>query len=124
MTQNGGPVWRQTIFWPFLHAYGRGTVLNLAVESPRYDNEEFGDVPLLEAVATLNDEDDSLTIFAVNRNQEEMLSLEGDVRSFAGYGVVEHLVLVTRTPGRRTRPSTPTASRRTREETPPCWTAG
>jgi len=95
MTENGGPAWRQTIFWPFLHAsiYGRGTALNLAVESPRYDNDEFGEVPLLETVATMNTEDGSLTIFAVNRDQERPLPLEGDVRSFAGYEVLEHLVL-------------------------------
>jgi alpha-L-arabinofuranosidase len=95
MTENGGPAWRQTIFWPFLHAstYGRGTALNLAVESPRYDNDTFGEVPLLEAVATLNDDSGDLTLFAVNRDQEDSLSLEGDLRSFATYEVVEHLVL-------------------------------
>jgi alpha-N-arabinofuranosidase len=95
MTENGGSAWRQTIFWPFLHAsaYGRGTVLNLAVESPRYDNDEFGEVPLLEAVATLEDVDGSLTVFAVNRGEEDPLPLEGDFRSFGGYEVVEHLVL-------------------------------
>src|SRR3712207_7943662 len=68
-------------------------ILNLAVESPQYDNEEFGQVPLLETVATLNSDDGSLTIFAVNRAEEGPLPLEGDVRSFAGYEVVEHLVL-------------------------------
>ncbi len=95
MTQTGGPAWRQTIFWPFLHAslYGRGTALNLAVESPSYDNAEFGEVPLLETIATMNDEDGGLTIFAVNRGQEGPLPLEGDLRAFAGYEVVEHLVL-------------------------------
>ena len=83
MTENGGPAWRQTIFWPFMHAstYGRGTALNLAVESPRYDNDTFGEVPLLEAVATLNDDSGDLTLFAVNRDQEDSLSLEGDLRS-------------------------------------------
>ncbi len=95
MTVKGGPAWRQTIFWPFLHAstYGRGTALNLAVESPRYDNHKFGEVPLLETVATLNSDDGILTIFAINRDQERPLLLEGDVRSFVGYEVVEHLVL-------------------------------
>jgi alpha-L-arabinofuranosidase len=78
MTENGGRAWRQTIFWPFLHAsvYGRGTALNLAVESPRYESDEFGQVPLLETVATLNNDDGSLTIFAVNRAQEGPLPLE------------------------------------------------
>jgi alpha-L-arabinofuranosidase len=95
MTENGGPAWRQTIFWPFLHAsaFGRGTALNVAVESPRYDNDTFGEVPLLEAVATLNDDSGDLTLFAVNRDQEDSLSLEGDLRSFATYEVVEHLIL-------------------------------
>ena len=95
MTVNGGPAWRQTIFWPFLHAstYGRGTALNLVVESPRYDNHKFGEVPLLETVATLNSDDGILTIFAINRDQERPLLLEGDVRSFVGYEVLEHLVL-------------------------------
>jgi len=95
MTENGGPAWRQTIFWPFLHAstYGRGTALNLAVESPGYDNDTFGEVPLLEAIATLNDDSGDLTLFAVNRDQEDSLSLEGDLRSFATYEVDEHLVL-------------------------------
>ena len=67
--------------------------MNLAVESPRYDNDTFGEVPLLETAATLNDDGGILTIFAVNRDQERPLPLEGDVRSFAGYEVVEHLVL-------------------------------
>ncbi len=100
MTENGGRVWRQTIFWPFLHAsvYGRGTALNLAVKSPRYDNYEFGQAPLLETVATLNNDDGSLTIFAVNRAQEGPLPLEGDVRSFVGHEVVEHLVLEHKDP--------------------------
>ena len=40
-TVTGGGAWRQTIFYPFLHAsrFGRGTVLDLAVKSPRYDND-------------------------------------------------------------------------------------
>jgi alpha-N-arabinofuranosidase len=95
MTAPGSAAWRQTIFYPFLHAsvYGRGTALNLAVESPWYENDEFGEVPLLEAVATLNKDDGSFTLFAVNRDQESPLPLEGDIRSFAGYEVVEHLIL-------------------------------
>lgn len=47
----------------------------------------------MEAVATLNEADGSLTIFAVNRGEEGSLPLEGDVRNFAGYEVIEHLVL-------------------------------
>jgi alpha-L-arabinofuranosidase len=95
ITAPGGLAWRQTIFYPFLHAssYGHGSILNLQVDSPSYENQEFGAVPLLEAIATLDEGNEQLAIFAVNRSQGEPLSLEGDLRSLAGYEVVEHLVL-------------------------------
>jgi alpha-N-arabinofuranosidase len=95
MTATGGDSWRQTIFYPFLHAsrYGQGAVLDLQVSSPCYDTRQFGSVPLLEAVATHDEERGALTLFAVNRDQEDALSLEGELRTFPGYEVVEHLVL-------------------------------
>lgn len=95
MTVNGGPAWRQTIFYPFLHAsrYGRGTALNVSPVSPCYDNKEFGSVPLLETVAVWNQAKEELAIFAVNRSPKDPLPLEADIRDLAGYRLVEHLVL-------------------------------
>jgi alpha-N-arabinofuranosidase len=88
-------VWRQTTYYPFLHAsrYGSGSVLDLQVSSPTYANPTFDAVPVLEAVATVNEERETLTIFAVNRGQDAVLPLECDLRGFKGYRVVEHLVL-------------------------------
>lgn len=94
-TINGGPAWRQTTYYPYLHAsiYGRGTVLNLQVRSPHYTNQTYDAVPLLDAVAVLGEGGEEMTIFAVNRSQNEALPLEGDLRGVAGYRVVEHIVL-------------------------------
>jgi alpha-N-arabinofuranosidase len=94
-TVTGGPVWKQTTYYPFLHAacYGRGTVLDLQVTSPVYANKTYDAVPLLDAVAVLNEEREELTVFVVNRGQERPLPLEGDMRGMAGYRVVEHLIL-------------------------------
>ena len=52
MTATGGPAWRQTIFYPYLHAarYGQGVALDVRVKSPAYDDDEFGAVPYLDAV--------------------------------------------------------------------------
>ena len=50
-------------------------------------------MPLLEAVATIDEEQAQLTLFAVNRGQDEALLVEGDLRALPGYEVVEHLVL-------------------------------
>ncbi len=101
MTVTGGGAWRQTIYYPFLHAarYGRGAVLDLQVDSPRYADATFDSVPLLEAVATLDEHNDEVAIFAVNRDQEEPLAVEGDLRSLPGYRVTEHIILEHDDPG-------------------------
>lgn len=95
MTEPGGLAWRQTIYYPLLHAskYGRGAALDLQLSSPTYATDGFDHVPFIEAVATIDDDAETATIFAVNRNQSEALELNGDVRSLSGYQVVEHLVL-------------------------------
>jgi alpha-N-arabinofuranosidase len=95
MTKNGGEAWCQTIYYPYLHAslYGRGYALNPIVESPLYDSKDFTDVPYLETIAVANDEKNELTIFAVNRDMEEELLVDIDIRNFDGYKVVEHIVL-------------------------------
>jgi alpha-N-arabinofuranosidase len=100
MTVTGGPAWRQTIYYPFLHAslYGRGAALDVQLQSPTYNAESRDDVPYLESIATLSDSEDTLTIFAVNRDQESNLQLEGNLKAFAGWAVAEHLVLEHRDP--------------------------
>jgi alpha-N-arabinofuranosidase len=94
-TVTGGGVWRQTTYYPYLHAarFGRGAVLDLQLSTPTYPNSEFDAVPLLTATATLDEEHEEATIFAVNRGQDGSLPLEGDLRCLTGYDVVEHLVL-------------------------------
>ena len=95
MTEENGPAWRQTIFYPYLHAskYGRGIALNPALRSSKHDTVEFTDVTDVESVAVWDDEKDQVTIFAVNRNLEEDIVLEADLRSFEGYRLLEHIVL-------------------------------
>jgi alpha-N-arabinofuranosidase len=75
MTINGGACWRQSIYYPFAHAsrFGRGVALNLNVRSPMYDDREYGQVPYLEAVATWNQEQENIIVFAVNRNTDAAL---------------------------------------------------
>jgi alpha-N-arabinofuranosidase len=95
MTENGGRAWRQSIFYPFMHAskYGRGTVLRCPVQSEKYDSKEYSGVPYLETVAVHNEEKEALTIFAVNRNLSESLELETGIHGFDGYRPVEHITL-------------------------------
>ena len=93
--KGGGRAWKQTIFYPFLHAskYGRGTVLKPVVDSPVHDTKEHENVTDLESTVVWNQEKEELTIFAVNRNTEEDLELAVDIRSLEGYHVREHIAL-------------------------------
>lgn len=95
MTENGGRAWKQTIYYPFMHAslYGRGTVLRPILSSPKYDSKDYTDVPMLDAALVFREEDEELVIFALNKSLDESLLLECDVRSFEGYRVTEHVVL-------------------------------
>ena len=91
----GGPLWRQGIYWPFLHAsrYGRGTVLRQSVDSPKYDSRNFTDVPCLESAAVWHEDSGELDIFAVNRSQTVPTDLACPLAAFGGGTVEEHLCL-------------------------------
>ena len=95
MTEKDGTAWRQTIYYPFLHAskYGRGTVLQPLVDGPSHETLEHGEVSDIVSVAVYNEAEDEVTIFAVNRNLQEDILLTTDVRCFEGYQVKEHIVL-------------------------------
>lgn len=95
MTEEGGKAWKQTIFYPYLHAsiYGRGVSLLPIVDSPKYDAQDYTDVPYLDSAAVYNEEKEEVTIFALNRHLSDDMLLSCDVRSFEGYRIVEHIVL-------------------------------
>lgn len=91
----GGRAWRQTIFYPFMHAsrYGRGTALLPVISTPKFDTSSHEDVTAIEAVSVYNEALDEVTIFAVNRDLKNDGEMAVDVRSFEGYRVLEHVVL-------------------------------
>ncbi|QYR21340.1 alpha-N-arabinofuranosidase [Paenibacillus sp. sptzw28] len=95
MTANGGAAWKQTIYYPYMHAsiFGRGTALVPLIQSPKYDAKDYTDVPYLESVAVHNEEKGEVTVFAVNRHLTDSLPLEVDLRSFGDCRLIEHIVL-------------------------------
>jgi alpha-L-arabinofuranosidase len=93
-TRDGGPAWRQTTYYPFLHAsrYGRGTVLRVESDAGTYEVAGEGPVALLEVTAVHDVAADTVTVFAVNRGAGA-LELETVLRELPGLAVSEHLVL-------------------------------
>jgi alpha-N-arabinofuranosidase len=94
MTEPGGEVWLQTIYYPFSYMakYGRGTVLFAVDEMPAYQVQKGYQVPFLDYVAIHNDAAGEVVIFAVNRmGREAGLSVE--LQGFETKGIVEEILL-------------------------------
>ena len=76
MTAPGGKSWIQTIYWPFLYTsrYGRGTARAVEIDCPTYDCALRSQVKVLSCAAV--EDRDTVTLFAVNRDLENPLTLE------------------------------------------------
>lgn len=87
MTEPGGIAWRQTTFFPFAitSRLARGEALELKLDAPTYKTDRFGDVPLVDAVATRDAETGEASVFLVNRSQSESIEVSVDI---AGLGEV------------------------------------
>lgn len=94
MTSDTG-VWRQTIFYPYLHAatLGHGVVLNTIVKSPTYHNEKYGETPYLDSVVVFNSPKEELVLFAVNKGLTENIEISLNLKQFSDYQIVEHIVM-------------------------------
>ena len=94
MTENGGKAWAQTIFYPFLDASvnGRGTALHTEVSCESYAAGDKDAIPYVESILVDN-EDGTLTLFAVNRSLEDSCELELQLEGYEGFRPVQHRVL-------------------------------
>lgn len=92
MTEAGGAAWKQTIFYPFMHAakYGRGVSLQPAITCDRYDSLEYSGIPYADAAAVYDETSGGITIFAVNRNLAEPMRVDADLLDFGKLRVLEH----------------------------------
>jgi len=69
---------RQTIYYPYSWAlqWARGSVLNPLVESSTYEVSGMGQVPFIDAVATINSEDGKVSLFILNRDLNKPRAIE------------------------------------------------
>ena len=84
MTEAGGGLWYQPIYYPFKYmaGYAHGTVLELGC-----DDEEH----VLDVVPVYNDSDKEIVIFAINRSCNEDLDLEVSLQGFEIEGITEQV---------------------------------
>jgi alpha-N-arabinofuranosidase len=85
--------WRQTIYYPLLHAskYGRGVAMNTIMKSPSYESRSFGEVPYVDAAIVKNENE--LVIFALNKHLSEPVEFTCDLRDFTDAKIDRHIIL-------------------------------
>jgi len=106
MTETGGPAWRQTIFYPFaqMSRLARGEVLRAKVECETYSAAYYSPYNAIDAfypvphaaylkLAAIANEGGGLTLFALNRDVEQELTVLVNARGFGPLGVAEATVL-------------------------------
>ncbi|MGA0569037.1 alpha-N-arabinofuranosidase [Rathayibacter sp. KR2-224] len=93
MTEPGGDAWRQTTFFPFsvTSRLARGEVLVPRIEAGTYSTAVYGDAPLVDAVATVDE--DAAAVFLVNRSSSEPTTVSIDVRSLGVSQITEATTL-------------------------------
>jgi alpha-N-arabinofuranosidase len=95
MTEPGGPAWRQTTFYPFsiTSRLARGEAIRVGVDAGTYPTDVYGEVPLIDAVATRDPDTGATAVFVVNRGQQEPVTLTLDVTALGDVTVAEtHLL--------------------------------
>ncbi|MHA7240083.1 arabinosylfuranosidase ArfA [Arthrobacter sp. TMS1-12-1] len=91
MTEPGGPAWRQTTFFPFAitSKLAQGSVLELKLDAGTYETGEYGEVSLVDAVATHDDATGAAAVFLVNRSQTEEITVTIDIAALSGFSSVD-----------------------------------
>lgn len=93
MTENGGKVWAQTIFYPFLYTScnGRGKALDTACVCDTYSAGEHEAIPYVDTIAVLSEDEKQISVFAVNKSLDSDCELT--LKGFEGYKPVKHVAL-------------------------------
>ncbi|EXF24877.1 alpha-L-arabinofuranosidase [Nesterenkonia sp. AN1] len=94
-SEENGPAWRQTIFWPFarIAELATGEILRLVVDADQQHTERHGDVDIIDAAATYDAETGALSLFVANRGLEEAAEVSLDLRGFTASEVLRAEVL-------------------------------
>lgn len=89
MTENGGRMWKQTIWYPFAQAsaYGRGELVYASERGPMIETPRYGAQPAVESIVTRDPETGSVTVFAVNRSVSEAIPLRVELKGDTRYSL-------------------------------------
>jgi alpha-N-arabinofuranosidase len=74
LTERGGRAVRQATYYPFrqVSRYARGTVLQPQIFCPDFHTNKYGEVPVLQVAAVLDENSSSLNLFILNCGENQL----------------------------------------------------
>ena len=95
MTEENGPAWLQTTYYPFLYTsrYGRGTALRHTVSSPVYSCRKYDAVPYIACASVYNAEKGEVVFFLINRSLDDDIPLTCALSGFHIHEVTQWVAL-------------------------------
>lgn len=98
MTERGGDMWKQTIYYPFscLANYAHGKVLRTPTEIPVYGSGDQKTSAVLDTLAIWNGSASEVVLFAVNRSDNEEAELQIELQGFESQRVLQSVSLFAR----------------------------
>ncbi|MFI5062272.1 MAG: alpha-L-arabinofuranosidase C-terminal domain-containing protein, partial [Actinomycetales bacterium] len=96
MTEPGGAAWRQTTYYAFAATahHATGVSLDVTPVSGTYSTAKFGDVPVVDAVASFDESTGRIALYIVNRSIDEAVEVEIDL---AGHGTLDAFSVTAQT---------------------------
>ncbi len=94
-SEENGPAWRQSIFWPFarMAKLARGQILQTAVTSDRFDTAKYGGADIVDVSATWDEETRQVALFFANRGLDDATQVDVSLRGLSATRVVRAEVL-------------------------------
>ena len=90
-----GGAYRHTTFYPFSQAalYGNGEVLQPALSGDTVETPSFGNVLPVQTATVYNEEESTITVFALNLDLRSDVEFDTDFRSFGKVSLIEQIEL-------------------------------
>lgn len=94
-TEKNGKSWKQSVYYPlyFASLFGRGEALQLKINSPKYSTKIADDVDYIDSSAVINQENNTLSFFIVNRCETENIKLIFDLHNFSIDKIIDQQII-------------------------------
>ena len=95
MTETGGRIWAQTIFYPFMYTsrHGRGTALETECVCGTYSANGKENIPYIDSAAVISEDEKNLSVFVVNRSLDEYCTVDFNISGYEDFRPVRHTAM-------------------------------